>query len=169
MSKQIICHDVINRKHAVDISKIVMRVGVYGVLINKGKVLLSREWRQLGDGYDFPGGGMNIDENISQALIREFKEETGIKIKTDKIIGCESNFYYAIDRKVYWNNVQIYYTVKTAGGKFGQNKPDQEEKQRGQSPEWIDLKDITKIKFYNSVDSVGIIKKAIKILDYHNL
>jgi hypothetical protein len=30
-------------------------------------------------------------------------------------------------------------------------------------PEWIDINDVKKIKFYNSVGSVKIIKEAIKL------
>jgi len=33
-------------------------------------------------------------------------------------------------------------------------------------PEWISMKEVANIKFYNSVDSVKIIKKAFKI--YNN-
>jgi hypothetical protein len=31
-------------------------------------------------------------------------------------------------------------------------------------PEWIDLKDIGEIKFYNSIDSEEIIKKALQVI-----
>lgn len=91
--------------------------------------MLSREW---GDGYGFSCGGIHIHETIDHALVREFEEETGIKVRRDKIITCELNFYYYIGDKQYWNNIQVYYTVKKTGGKFGNNKPDEQEKKRGQ-------------------------------------
>ena len=77
MRQEIICHDISDREYAVSPDKFIFRPSVYGVLIEDGKILLSRQW----DGYDFPGGGMNIDETLEEALLREFWEETGLRVR----------------------------------------------------------------------------------------
>lgn len=38
-----------------------------------------------------PGGGQDIGESVSQAAIREVKEETGIDVRIDRISGIYSN------------------------------------------------------------------------------
>lgn len=50
-----------------------------GVAIKNRKILVQRE---IGSSvYSLPGGAVKILENTEQALIREFKEETGADIK----------------------------------------------------------------------------------------
>lgn len=159
--KIVVCRDRDGKKHEVGIDKLKLRVGIYGILIEDGKILLSKQW----DGYDFPGGGVKIDEMLDAALIREFFEETGLKIKQGKIIACESSFFKTFFTKRYLNNILIYYLCEKVGGKLSLDNIDEDEKEYISMPEWIDLKDIRGIKFYNSVDSIKIIEKACEMLD----
>jgi 8-oxo-dGTP pyrophosphatase MutT (NUDIX family) len=46
------------------------------------------------DGYDFPGGGVEIEETVEEALIREFVEETGIKVKVGVPFHCETQYFH---------------------------------------------------------------------------
>ncbi len=82
MRKTINCYDITGKRYVFPVNKLKFRPSVYGILIEKDKVLLSKQW----DGYDFPGGGIKIDEKVNQALIREFKEETGIDIQVKKFL-----------------------------------------------------------------------------------
>jgi len=70
---------------------------VAGYLINKGKVLLIHH-RKL-DLWLPVGGHIESDENPDEALVREFKEETGIEIevldKSDLPIAGEVKFNLA--------------------------------------------------------------------------
>ena len=70
--KIIKCRNVHGKESDAPIDKFKFRPSVYGVLIEDDKILLSRQW----DGYDFPGGGIELDETIEEALRREFIEET---------------------------------------------------------------------------------------------
>ncbi len=158
-NKKVLCRDINNNFKKVDISKLKFRPSVYGILIEKNKILLSRQW----DGYDFPGGGMKIDETIDQALAREFLEETGVKVKRGAIVACESSFYTISFTKESMNFILIYYLCDKIGGKQGDVKFDKYEKRYVGKPEWIGLDRINKIKFYNSVDSIKIIKQAVNL------
>ena len=54
-------------------------VGIKGVFVRKGKVLILK--RQDSDGvvfWDMPGGRINDDEDIENALHRELEEELGV-------------------------------------------------------------------------------------------
>lgn len=66
-----------------------IRVGVSGLLVKRGRVLLGL--RHPGDAslpneWCTPGGGVNYQERLEDALVREFKEETLLDIKVGKIM-----------------------------------------------------------------------------------
>jgi 8-oxo-dGTP diphosphatase len=156
---KIICKDRNNKEYKVDSQDVSFRPSVYGIVIKDNKILLSKQW----DGYDFPGGGVEIQETVDQALIREFHEETGFDIKVGKIISCHSSFFKFLDINKYSNTILIYYLCKITGGQISKEFLDEHEQQYADLPEWIDIDQIDKIKFYNSVDSVAIIKEAMAL------
>lgn len=59
-------------------------VRVYGLLIDRGKVLLVDEFVKNRNITKFPGGGLEWGEGTIECLIREFREETGISVKVDR-------------------------------------------------------------------------------------
>jgi len=65
---------------------------VAGVAINDGKVLVARRAanKSLAGFWEFPGGKVKFGESDHAALVREFREEFGIKIKPGEFI-CESS------------------------------------------------------------------------------
>jgi 8-oxo-dGTP pyrophosphatase MutT (NUDIX family) len=159
--EKVIGQDINKNKVELDVSKMKFRPSVYGILIEDNKILLSKQW----DGYDFPGGGMEIDETIDEALEREFQEETGIKIISKEILECRHDFWLTPFKKEHCNSILMYYKCEKIGGEISIAGFDEHEKQYAGMPEWIDIKDVDKLKFYNPVDSVAIIHKALKILN----
>lgn len=163
MEKKIVCHDVFGKEIEVDASQLIFRPSVYGILIEDGKILFSKEW----DGYDIPGGGVKIQETLEEALGREFKEETGLEIKVGKIVHCETFFFHPSHskkhQKEYWNAPVFYFLVKRVGGEISVDNFSEEEKEYKNLPEWIAPENIENLKFYNSVDNNEVIKKALAI------
>ena len=157
---KIICKDINNNDHEVDPLDLRFRPSTYGVLIEENKILLSKQW----DGYDFPGGGMDIHENIKDTLKREFFEETGIKVKPGKLITVRQSFFKPPYGDGYWNSILMYYLVEKIGGEISKDNFDEHEKEYADLPEWIDIEKISDIKFYNSANSIKIIKKAQKFV-----
>jgi len=159
-NKKVMCSDIYGNERIVDSQKLSFRPSVYGVLIENNKILLSKQW----DGYDFPGGGIEIYETIEEALKREFLEETGIEIEMIKPIACETSFFHPAHSKKYnnqyWNCPLMYFSVKKIGGNILNYQLSNEELNYADKPEWISLDQIHKIKFYNAVDSAKIIELA---------
>ncbi len=162
-NKKIICRDIYGKPHKTDVNLLAFRPSIYGILIEKGRVLLSKQW----DGYDFPGGGADLNETIDQTLEREFWEETGFKVKNQGMVYYGNSFFYSVVRKKYWNCYMFYFLVKRIGGKLSKANFDEHEKKYADLAEWVDLKDLNKIKFYNiagSKKNIDLINKAKKLL-----
>ena len=67
---------------------------VTGVVIKEGKVLLARHTYGPGKGMlIIPGGYVNVGETPQDALVREYMEETKIKVKPIDIIGIRFNMH----------------------------------------------------------------------------
>lgn len=65
------------------------------ILINNGKVLIARRAKnqKLAGKWEFPGGKVEAGETPEECLIREIKEELGIKIEIEDFFG-ESIYRY---------------------------------------------------------------------------
>ena len=67
---------------------------VTGVVIKDDKVLLARHTYGSGNGkLIIPGGYVNFGETPQDALVREYMEETHIKVKPMNIIGVRFNMH----------------------------------------------------------------------------
>lgn len=161
-NKTVICHDQFGKQYRVSAEKLSFRPSIYGILIEKNKILLSKQW----DGYDFPGGGSELHETAEDTVKREFWEETGFKVKPVRLIYAGTSFHYSIVRKQYWNCPFFYFLVKKIGGKLSTVNFDEYEKRYANLAEWIDIGKIGRIKFINSFlgnqGSRKLIKEALK-------
>lgn len=64
------------------------------VVDDQGRVLLHR--RRDNNLWSVPGGAMEPGESISQTVVREVKEETGLDVKPRRIIGVYSNPHHVV-------------------------------------------------------------------------
>lgn len=56
----------------------------------KGNILLQR--RADKNQWGFPGGAIEVGESLEKALIREIKEETGLSVRANKLLGVYSKY-----------------------------------------------------------------------------
>ena len=85
------------------------RPGAYGVVVNdKGEIGAVCK----NDEYFLPGGGIIEGELREEALIREFREETGWKIRIIREIGRANDYVYSAARDEYFNKLGIFYLTE---------------------------------------------------------
>ncbi len=71
-----------------------LHLGIYGLVINEGKILVVRKSRGPYQGLlDLPGGRPQHGEELCEALQREIKEETGVISNSFSLLGNLSFLY----------------------------------------------------------------------------
>jgi 8-oxo-dGTP pyrophosphatase MutT (NUDIX family) len=81
-----------------------------------GRVLLHR--RADNDLWALPGGGIEVGESVEQALVREVKEETGLFVTIDELIGIYSDPRYVVayDDGEVRQQFSLCFTCRSSGG-----------------------------------------------------
>ena len=93
----------------------ITRVGVSGLLWRNGKILLGL--RHAGDAslpnqWCTPGGGVEFQEKLSDALIREFKEETHLDITVGDVVTVTQRIPTDLPHR---HSVLVFYRVFSYG------------------------------------------------------
>ena len=84
----------------------------YGVLLRDGKVLIAAEYVGKVFAWKFPGGGVGDDETAEQALMREYREETGLAITVGALLHAPGTLFSL------WSHVNytpVYFAVAADG------------------------------------------------------
>lgn len=97
----------IKKQTSKDFPDCFYRVAVKGLCVRDGKILLMREAKSLGGGWELPGGGLEFDEGIRDGFKREVQEETGLKITHIS----EKPVYAWTTRVENWRGMDWYYTL----------------------------------------------------------
>ena len=79
-------------------------------------------------------------------------------MRVKKIISCENSFFKLPGSGKPVQSILIYYQCELIGGEITTDYLSEDEKKYARKAEWVNLFDIKKIKFYNSIDSVKIIE-----------
>ena len=88
---------------------------VDGVLIEDGKILLIKRGREPFKGkWALPGGFVEYGEKVEDAIIREFREETGLDAEIIGLLGVYSD----PERDPRGHTVSIVYLLKRKGGEM---------------------------------------------------
>ncbi len=77
--------------------------------LNDGIVLVKRKFPPYVDDWCLPGGFIEANEEPEPSAIREVEEETGLKVKIERMIGA-----YAPGRGI--NVIILFYIGKSTGG-----------------------------------------------------
>jgi len=72
-------------------------------------------------------------------------------------------FFFAPYSKKYFHSILAYYLCDILGGEISDEGFDKDEKEYAKKAEWIDIDKVSKLKFFNPVDSPAITEKALRI------
>lgn len=86
-------------------------VGVAGILLQKGRILLGRRKQGYAGKWCIPCGYVEWDEPLEAALVREFREETGLEVTPERLFTAKSNFHDPNS-----HTVGIWYIVSPVDG-----------------------------------------------------
>jgi 8-oxo-dGTP diphosphatase len=161
MAKTVVCVDAHGKEYAVPLNELEWRPSVYAIIIRDGKILLSKQF----DGYELPGGGMEIGEMPEETAVRETKEETGIIVESPRLIGLASNFFKMpnIHRDDHFvHSILMYYKCDFVGGSLSIDGFDEHEKTFADMPEWIPIKQLDDLNISSSIDYRKYVKQALE-------
>ncbi len=99
--------DLSGRIHEFEPTEVRFRPGAYGLLIHDGTILLSLS--KFSEKWDLPGGGIEPWESLEGGLVREFFEETGLRIQVKTMIGMRESFITFFRHP--FHSLRFYYQV----------------------------------------------------------
>jgi 8-oxo-dGTP pyrophosphatase MutT (NUDIX family) len=156
------CISIYGKKVLVPKEKLIVRPAAYGIIVQDGKILLLNS--KSTDKLWFPGGGINPDEKLKEALKREVKEEAGIGVKIERLFYFEETFFYYDPLNEAYHNFSFFFSCKPLSIKLLQD--DQVNDLESDKPRWISL---TKLKIQDCQTPagkiIGIYKKTINTDD----
>jgi 8-oxo-dGTP diphosphatase len=124
-------------------------VGVGAIVLEGEKVLMVKRGNNPGKGkWSFPGGLVNIGEEVREAVKREVKEETGLSVKIGDLAGVIDVILKDNDGKVQFHYVVIDFFAEKEGGEISP-------KSDADDVKWIRLQELK---------SLNVTKTAINLL-----
>lgn len=166
-NKTVTCVDVHGAQHQVAVSALCWRPSAYAIIIKDGKLLVSPQF----NGYDLPGGGVDLGELPEDAAVRETKEETGINVENPTLVSIETSFFKPFDSNFTDGKalqaIMMYYSCAFKGGELSTDGFDEYEKQYARMPEWLALDELDNISIASSVDWRQFVRKVIDANSRH--
>ncbi len=118
--------------------KITFRPSVYAIIRHDDKFLMLSN-KSNGQLF-FPGGGIEIDETIEEALMREVKEEAGIEIEIVKLIHFKEQFFYYDPADEAYHMFNYFYICNPKT--LSLLKDDEVKDEEAEKPRWVDIEEI---------------------------
>ena len=161
MGKTVICKTIDGGSVEVSVSELTLRPSAYGVAFKDDCVLLVPQF----DGYDFPGGGMDMGELLTDTLVREIKEETGLDSKPGQVLLVQDAFFFHPYKKKPLQTPLLYFLCEIVGGELSTDGFDTHEKDYAKKADWVPISKIDSLKYVNPIDSPKLIKDALWFRD----
>lgn len=149
------------KEYVTPLSELVPRTSIYGIIVNNDKVLLSKQ----SNGYDLPGGGIELGETDEQGVEREVNEETGLVVRAVEQIGDQKEGYF---KRTHSDGTCIhsfmrYYVCKVLGGELSTKGFDKNEKNFAELAEWIPIDELKDITVASTNDWRGLVREAANL------
>ncbi len=124
-------------------------VGVGGAVVKEGRILLVRRATARGRGYwQIPGGFVECDETLDQAVVREVREEAGVEARPRGVLAMRNRLH---------DSSNSTYVVFLLDWSAGAPAPDGQETDRA---EWLDLDEVERISPLPTIN-LAIARRAL--------
>lgn len=87
--KKIKTVDYDGNQYSVSSDEMVWRPSAYAIVIKDNSILLTK---QRGT-FHLPGGGVEFGESFEETILREVKDETGIRVANPKLLRAKMSFF----------------------------------------------------------------------------
>jgi len=113
-------------------------VGIGAIIVRNGKMLLEKRKNDPGKGrWSVPGGVVELGENVTQTVIREVKEETGLDVAEPEHIDVVDQITRDENGRIKYHFVIIDYLVNLKGGTLSAASD-------ADALQWVSLDDVEK-------------------------
>lgn len=128
------------------------RLAAYAAIVDGDRILLSY-WNGEGrftPAWTMPGGGVEFDEDIPGAIVREVYEETGFDVELGDLLLVDTWFREEGERGRPFKAVRVVHRACVAGGTLGTTE------QGGSTDEarWFPLAEVERLERTSLVDVV---------------
>ena len=139
-NKKIECTTFYGKKKLVAPEDLIFRPSVYGFVVNEGKLLVMKS---KGTGkWALSGGGIEKGELISEALIREVKEETDLDVSVGDFVGVTEDFFYYNTWKEALHSLLLLYDCQAASLNMSDVENAAGDESATEAPEWVDIREL---------------------------
>ncbi len=119
------------------------RIRAVSVVIDNNKVLLIHRKCEGKEYYVFPGGGVEKNESVQEAVLRELFEETTLKAEIDRLL-----YTHGYND----NSEQYFYLLKNHSGTPKLHEESIENKRNSEKdfyePMWVNLAKLNQLRLY---------------------
>lgn len=94
-------------------------VGVGSIIIENDRVVLvKRAHPPIQGQWSIPGGVLEVGEMVREAAIREAREETGLIVEPDELLGVFDRILRDAEKRVQYHYVLIDFLCRRVGGEL---------------------------------------------------
>jgi mutator protein MutT len=155
----VVTSDIHGNEYQVSLDELKWRPSVYGIVVNDGKILLTKQYGK----FEVPGGGVDLGETPEQAVIREIKEETGIEVTGPRLVKHLSSFFSHEEQGgvQHSQSLLLFFVCEYIGGEFSLDGLMEDEKPVTEMAEWIPLSNLDDVDAGSTFDWKSIVKEVM--------
>jgi len=157
---KITTRNVYGEEFEAEAGKLALSVHVYGVAVRDGKILISPQF----DGYDFPGGTVELGETLAESLVREIYEETGLKAKPVKLLNIYTSFFHHHKTGKDYQTYLIYYLVDVEDGEITAAGFDEDEKEYAKMARWVTIDELNDMRHASS-NNIDVARELLQMVE----
>jgi 8-oxo-dGTP pyrophosphatase MutT (NUDIX family) len=149
------CNAFLGGTKNISKTKLRFRPAVYALIPQDDQVLLVSMRRTKK--YYLPGGGIDLGEKIEDALKREVREETGIKVEVGQFVHFQEDFFYYDPSDEAYHSMLFYYLCRPITFELADEAHiDDGEVEK---PDWVDWKNLRSEDFHDHGNTIlGILR-----------